>query len=168
MKVKPGVEPDAEFSVDGRCRWSLKRTWDKTLGRVLFTGLNPSKAGKDVDDMTVVKGQGFARLWGLGGTMHGNAFPFIATRPADLAKCTDDEIKRNDFELLTMAQQADLVVVAWGSFPKFESRFRDVLRLLAPFNPICLGRTKDGFPKHISRIGYDTPREPWITVAGRT
>jgi hypothetical protein len=161
MPMKPGVTGTADFSPDKRCRWWLKRSWAPARGLVLYAGLNPSRAGADIDDMTVTKGMGFARLWGFGGTMHGNAYPYIATNPADLAHCTEEEIERNDAELLAMAEQAALVVLAWGSFPKFKQRFWKVARLLAPFNPMCVGRTKDGFPQHISRIAYKTPLERW-------
>lgn len=161
MPLKPGVTGTAEFSVDGRCRWNLKRAWRPSLGLVLYAGLNPSRAGADIDDMTVTKGMGFARVWGFGGTMHGNAYPFITPYPKDLAQCTAEEIEKSDHELLEMAKVANLVVLAWGAFPKCKQRLWAVSRLLAPFNPVCVGRTKDGFPQHISRIGYDTPRELW-------
>lgn len=160
--MKPGVEGSAEFSDDGRCRFSLKRLWDKKRGLVLYTGLNPSKAGADNDDMTVTKGMGFANLkFKMGGTLHGNAFPFISTNPKDLAKCTEAEIRKNDRRLLEMAGEASVVVLAWGSYPKFKARFDEVAKLLMPFRPICLGRTKDGYPHHISRIAYTTPIEAW-------
>jgi len=159
--MKPGVTGTADFSKDDRCRWWLKRVWAPELGSVLYTGLNPSRAGADIDDMTVTKGMGFARTWGFGGTMHGNAYPFITPYPKNLAQCTAEEIERNDRELLEMAKAAKLVVLAWGAFPKFKERLRAVARLLAPFNPVCVGRTKDGFPQHISRIAYKTPRESW-------
>lgn len=165
MTMKPGVVGDAFFPPGDRCRMWLSRTWDKPKGYVLFTGLNPSKAGADVDDMTVTKGMGFARLWGFGGTVHVNAYPYIATNPADLKHCTEDEIEKNDATVLEMAAGASLVVLAWGSFPKFKQRFWKVSRMLADFNPVCVGRTKDGFPQHISRIGYETPRELWRAAA---
>ena len=159
--MKPGVVGSAFFSSNGRCRWWLKRIWNKPKGLVLYVGLNPSKAGKDNDDMTVTKGMGFAREWGLGGTMHGNAYPYISTDPKLLVTCSSEEKETNDDWLVEMAKEATLVVLAWGAYPKYAPRFNFVARLLAPFNPICLGRTKDGYPKHISRIGYDTKREPW-------
>lgn len=159
--MKPGITGTANFSKDDRCRWDLKRLWEPSRGLVLYTGLNPSRAGADTDDMTVTKGIGFSKLWGFGGTMHGNAYPFITPYPKDLAHCTEAEIEENDEKLLAMAKEAALVVLAWGSFPKFKQRFWKVARMLRPFNPVCVGRTKDGFPQHISRIGYDTPREPW-------
>lgn len=156
---------DAAFSPDGRCRWSLSRIWEREKGLVLYTGLNPSRADKKVDDMTVKKGMGFADKWNFGGTMHGNAYPFITPYPRELAQCTDAEIEKNDAKLIEMARLASVVVLAWGSFPNFRERFDQVAKLLAPWNPICLGRTKDGFPKHISRIAYASPREPWLRTA---
>lgn len=164
MTLKPGVTGWAKFSEDERCRFALGRDFDGQAhkGLVLYVGLNPSKAGADVDDMTVVKGQGFARRrFDAGGTMHGNAYPFITTKPDDLVVGTETELKENDQWLLTMARKARVVVFAWGAFRGHEDRFRTVVRLLEPFSPISFGTTKDGFPKHISRIGYDTPHQVW-------
>lgn len=161
MAMKPGVTGKAHFSADRRCRFWLSRTWEMEKGIALFVGLNPSKAGEDIDDMTVTKGMGFATRWGLGGTRHVNAYPFIATNPADLAQCTPEEIELNDLWVAEMVKKATVVVVAWGAFQKHMLRFRAVSKLLAPFNPVCLGMTGDGFPRHISRIAYATPREPW-------
>lgn len=158
---KSGVFPDSDPWPRPRCRFALGRDWDKSKGVALFTGLNPSRAGADIDDMTVTKGIGFARAWGLGGTIHVNAFPFITPYPDLLKQCTVDEMARNDRRLVELARTAKVVVLAWGSFPAFKERFWKVARLLAPFHPICLGRTSDGYPKHISRIAYATPREPW-------
>lgn len=159
--MKEGITGSAEFTLDGRCRLSLKRLWNETTGLVFYIGLNPSKADAYVDDMTVVKGMGFAKRWGFGGTMHGNAFPYISTNPGDLVRCTREEIELNDKRLLEMANDASLVVLAWGAYPKRKNRFDQVAVLMRPFRPVCVGRTKDGFPKHISRIGYDSEREPW-------
>lgn len=167
MPMKPGVKGWAEFSEEKppRCRFALGRTWDPSKGIAFYSGLNPSRAGADNDDMTVTKGMGFARVWGLGGTIHVNAFPFITPYPSMLRHCTEVEIARNDRRMLELAAMAKVVVLAWGAFSQFKERFRMVARMLAPYNPICLGRTADGFPKHISRIGYDSPREPWQSAA---
>lgn len=159
----------AEFSEEkpeARCRFALGRDFigQEEKGKVLFAGLNPSRAGAEVDDMTVTKGMGFARHWELGGTIHVNAYPFITPYPDELRQCSVDEMERNDRRLVELAATAQIVVVAWGSFPRFKERFWKVARLLAPFNPVCLGRTGDGYPKHISRIGYNSPREPWRKI----
>lgn len=163
--MKPGIRGWAEFSEEKpfpRCRFALGRTWDDSKGLVLYSGLNPSRAGADHDDMTVTKGMGFARAWGLGGTIHVNAFPFITPYPELLRACTTQELERNDQRLVELAATAKVVVLAWGAFPQFQARFRAVARLLQPFHPICLGRTQDGYPKHISRIGYATVTETWF------
>lgn len=162
MTLKLGVRGDAKFSVDGRLRWWLERSWEPAKGFVFYIGLNPSKAGADVDDMTVVKGMGFARqVFDAGGTLHGNAFPYISTKPNDLIMVTKEELVENDRHLVEMARRARVVVFAWGSFPANHWRFVEVAKLLRDFKPICFGRTKDGYPKHISRIGYKTPYEAW-------
>lgn len=166
MPMKPGVTGDAFFPPGGRCRMWLTRAWAPERGFALFAGLNPSKAGRDVDDMTVTKGMGFANRWELGGTLHVNAYPFIATNPADLAQCTPDEIKENDHWVLEMAKKAKVVVAAWGAFPKHTRRFKALAKLLSRFKPVCLGMTEDGFPNHISRIGYDRPRAPFKVELG--
>lgn len=162
MKMKPGVKGDATFSEDKRCRFHLERSWEPEKGFVLYVGFNPSKAGADLDDMTVVKGMGFARKhFRAGGTLHGNVFPFIATKPDDLLMSTEAELKTNDQWLLVMARRARIVAFAWGAFRGHEDRFRKVVALLEPFSPICFGTTKEGFPRHISRLGYDTPHQVW-------
>jgi len=166
MPMKQGVTGWAEFSKEkpkARCRFALGRDFigKESLGKALFVGLNPSRAGADVDDMTVVKGMGFARAWGLGGTIHANAYPYITPYPRKLKDCTEDEIALNDKWIVELAEKAKVVVLAFGSFPKFKDRFLKVAHLLSPFNPVCVGFTRDGFPHHISRISYSTPRESW-------
>lgn len=164
-KVNAEILRTAEFSDDGRCRWNLKRIWEPKKGLALYVGLNPSRADAKVDDMTVKKGIGFAESWGYGGTMHGNAYPFITPYPQDLAQCTYEEMEKNDAKLVEMARLASVVVLAWGSFPKFKARFDCLAELLKRWRPICLGLTKDGFPHHISRIAYSTRREAYFIDA---
>ena len=156
----------SEEKPDPRCRFALGRDFvgQEHKAKALFAGLNPSRAGADVNDMTVSKGMGFARLWDLGGTIHVNAYPFITPYPDELRQCTVEEMERNDRRLVVLAATAKVVVLAWGSFPRFKERFWKVARLLAPFNPVCLGRTGDGYPKHISRIAYAAARVPWRTA----
>lgn len=158
-----GIERWAEFSEEGppRCRFALGRDWIKSKGAVLFVGLNPSRADAETDDMTVTKGIGFAARWGFGRTIHVNAYPFITPYPASLGDCTEAELRRNDSRMLELAATAKLVVLAWGFFPKFAGRFKEVSGLLNRFQPVCLGRTKEGFPRHISRIGYASEREAY-------
>lgn len=154
---------DATFTQGGKHRIHLSRIWDEPKGLAFYCGLNPSKAGKRHDDMTVKKGVGFAARWGLGGTLHGNAYSLVSTDPRELRAGELALDPENDATLLSMARRAKLVVLCWGSFKGFEKRFSEVARLLAPFSPKCVGRTKNGYPQHISRIAYATPLEAWST-----
>ena len=155
------IIPDARFSDDRLHRFELSRIWDETRGLAFFCGLNPSTAGKEEDDMTVAKGIGFAAIWGLGGTLHGNVHSLISTDPKRLRGSLDAVRPENDAALLAMAARARVVVLMWGAFKGFEESFARVAGLLAPFSPKCCGRTVGGFPRHISRIAYATPLEDW-------
>jgi hypothetical protein len=155
------IERDAEFSPDDRHRRTLTRIWDRSKGFIFYCGLNPSKAGKKTDDMTVKKGIGFAVKLGFGGTLHGNAYSLVSTDPDQLFGGTDVLDPLNDDRLVEMASRAGLVVVCWGEFPDFDERFAEVTDLLSRFSPKCFGRTREGYPKHISRIAYSTKLEDW-------
>ena len=156
------IRRDAVFSGDLRHRFELSRIWDESKGLVLFVGLNPSKAGRDFDDMTVAKGIGFARRWGFGGTLHGNAFSRVTTYPWELAELVEKvDAYANESALLRMAARARLVVFAWGAFPAYRKAFARVGTVLLRSAPECLGLTTGGFPRHISRLAYATPRIPF-------
>lgn len=152
---------DARFSQDGRHRLSLERVWDKTKGFIFYCGLNPSKAGAVTDDMTVRKGVGFGTRLGCGGSLYGNAYSLISKDPEVLFGGTDVLHPEIDEVLVEMASRAKIVVVCWGYYPDFDERFDEVSELLAKFSPKCFGRTKEGYPRHISRIAYSTPLEDW-------
>ena len=100
-------------------RYKLTRTWDEDKGRVLFIMLNPSTANHIENDLTTIRCINFAKKWGYGGIMIGNVYPFRAKRPRDLKKWFNkhsygDSIITNVNHVENMAQQADLIVCAWG------------------------------------------------------
>ena len=103
-------------------RYELHREWDKKKGKVLFIMLNPSTACGVTDDLTTIRCMNFAKKWGYGGIMIGNIYPFRAKRPKHLRKWLNEgsdyafwksgDDNRN--HVGDMAQQADLIVCAWG------------------------------------------------------
>ena len=109
-------------AVISRCekyRYELTRTWDEDKKKVLFIMLNPSTADANEDDLTTIRCMNFAKKWGYGGLMIGNIYPFRAKRPKDLKKWFNkhsygDSIVTNVSHVEEMAQQADLIVCAWG------------------------------------------------------
>ena len=103
-------------------RYELHRQWDRSKGKVLFIMLNPSTADGLNNDLTTIRCINFAKKWGYGGIMIGNIYPFRAKRPKDLRKWLNDFIysdghgatKTNEVHVKEMAEQADMIVCAWG------------------------------------------------------
>lgn len=152
---------NAFFSPDRAHRLWLYRGWDERKPYVFYVGLNPSKADHKVDDMTVKKGIGFAEILGCGSAYFANAHSLISTDPKRLYGAPDAIHPDTDRYLLSLAVGAYRLIVCWGAFPKFDQRFNAVSDLLARYSPKCFGRTRNGYPHHISRIAYSTPLEDW-------
>jgi hypothetical protein len=140
------VESSAELSRCGRYRYALRRTWDATLPKVLFIGLNPSTADATSDDNTSRVCIGYARRWGFGGLLLGNLFAWRSTDPAALRAVPDPVGPRNDLHLRALQEEAALVVCAWSDAGALLDRDRAVLAWLRA--PHCLTRLKSGRPGH--------------------
>ena len=102
-------------------RYKLTRTWDEDKGKVLFIMLNPSTANHIENDLTTIRCINFAEKWGYGGIMIGNIYPFRAKKPKDLRKWLNTsnnglwEHREGNIDAVhQMAEQADIVVCAWG------------------------------------------------------
>ena len=101
-------------------RYKLTRTWDEDKKKVLFIMLNPSTANHIENDLTTIRCINFAKKWGYGGIMIGNIYPFRAKRPKDLRKWLKDGGPKAISEFFNrdavwrMADQADIIVCAWG------------------------------------------------------
>lgn len=153
----------AVFSPDGKRRFELTREWDRSrepLVTVNFVSLNPSIAGVDVDDMTVRKDCGFARRWGFERVVLTNLIAHVATDPWDLPMWSGfdpENIKHLDYWI----ENADMIVLAWGSVPKHIRRNTALAEHIARFMDrakdrvlYCIGRTTGGDPLHPSRAAY--------------
>lgn len=150
----------ALFSQDGRYRYRLERRWDD--GRALLAiGLNGSKADAERSDNTITRLVRLAQGWGYGTLHMGNLFGLMSTDPKALYAATDPVGPETDAWLRWMAERADDVLVCWGSFPRFQWRAAQVLRLLGNRPLWCLGRTLSGAPRHPARLGGDIQRELW-------
>lgn len=159
----------ADFSSDSTYRYALWRVWeqDSAGGNLALFGVNPSVANEWENDMTITKGCGFAKLWGHGGMYMFNMYGFVATNPLDMFQTTDPIGPRNDESIADYLANCNItrVVLACGSVPvryrpriAWQSRIATILRIIN--RPVyCLGRTKDGSPRHPSRIAYATPLE---------
>lgn len=149
-------------------------------GRLLFVGINPSTAGAQINDPTVLRWIHFTRSWGFAEMAVVNIYPFQASKPAECAawvkQCDDAHYDHimflNDEQIAKQAALADLIVPCWGNADWVEpSRLRTVIHILecsrrnkTPLH--CFGFTGNGGPKHPlargkSRISNDQKPIIW-------
>jgi hypothetical protein len=132
--------------------------------RVLFVMLNPSTADAAIDDPTIRKCKGFAKLWGFAYVAVANLYAFRATDPRDLWKARAPIVgAENDSYIMSSALDALLVVCAWGAHAKDSSRVAAVRKILRDSGAptVALGFSKSGHPRHPLMLSYDTERSPW-------
>lgn len=155
LKLPDGVIGGASYSDCGRYRQALTRDWTpqgQVPRAVLFIGMNPSVASAEVSDPTCHRELVFARDWGFTRYLKGNMLDWRATSPKDIPQdpgmaCSPDNLTA----LLHMAQEAELVVMAYG---KLHKRYQPIVRqitgrIAALGKPLkCFGLNKDGSAKH--------------------
>lgn len=147
------------LSPDGRYRYRLDRVWDEQGRRVLFVMLNPSTADATQEDPTLRRCLGFARGWGYGSLTVANLYAYRATLPADLGRVADPVGPECDHYLRQCADDASLIVAAWGTHAGHE-RIEQVRDLLGP-GLTALAWTKAGQPRHPLYIRAGTVPQPW-------
>lgn len=144
----------AIFSEDRVFRYNWARLLSDKPGRALLIGVNPSKADEYRSDNTVTRWCNFVQRFGYGIAEVGNLHGFRATDPANMKAAYDSVGPYNDWYLIEAIRRCDLVVVGWGIHGAFMERDEEVLNLIILENksPYCLGKTKEGFPRHLSRL----------------
>jgi hypothetical protein len=155
----------AIISECGAYRYLLKRAADSMCpmkSTALFVMLNPSTANAELDDPTIRRCRGFARLWDCNGLAVANLYALRSTDPAGLWSHTDPVGPDNDAYLSTFARECGDVVCAWGANAKPE-RAAHVANILTHSGARlwCLGTTKDGSPRHPLYVRGDQPLVEW-------
>lgn len=160
----------AEFSTDRSYRFRLDRWWGNGP-RVGWLMCNPSRADEKRDDPTVRKCITFSARWGYEGLTIVNRWDLVATSPDTLARSPLPISGRNRIFLSAVARDVEEVIVAWGcsaTLREMRLRGHDVFNateLMYLENPAlkfsCLGLSKDGTPRHPSRLAYSTERVPF-------
>lgn len=150
---------NAIFSECRTYRYALWRWWDKTKSSALFIGLNPSTADETKDDPTIRRCIRFARDWGYGGLCMANLFAFRATDPKVMKKCRFPVGSENTNWLMRLSEQSAVVVFAWGTHGGHEERDMVISDLIP--GGMCLGKTKNGHPRHPLYIKADTKLEAY-------
>jgi hypothetical protein len=154
---RDAVTGTAAISDCGRYRYVLGRRWGDGP-HVAFIMLNPSRADATADDPTIRRCLGFARAWGFEALEVRNLFAWRSANPRALLAVPDPTGGRRGDRELRAAAAADLVVVAWGAWVPF-TRDRAALALLGGCRLMCLGRTRNGQPRHPLYVRGDTRLE---------
>jgi hypothetical protein len=152
------MKQDATFSEDRIYRYNLGRIWNSRLPKVVFIGLNPSRADETHDDHTVKKCIGFAGRWSCGSIVIVNLFALVETYPAQMKLHPSPVGPANDACIRAAAHEAAFIVAAWGHDGGHLNRAAEVCRMLNG-KIKCLGRTKDGFPRHPVMRAYSAALE---------
>lgn len=159
-----GIRGDAYFPTPDHRLW-LKRWWNEAPDFALHIGMNPSMAGADTDDLTVRKDQEFTRRMGLSRLVKCNIGTFISTDPNGLTSAPSVCHSDNVGLILTFAEKATRIVIATGRPPDpLLGHARALFRALKTngMTMECFGLTKDHWPKHSSRLAYETPLREFV------
>jgi hypothetical protein len=149
-------------------RYTLSRTWDDSLPSVLFLLMNPSTASIKTNDPTVAKCCRYAMAWGYGSLWIGNSCAYRATDQKRLITAPDPIGPENDKYLVEMADQAALIVMAYGK-PHESLRYRglEVAMLISHGGTRALHTLKlckDGTPSHPLYLKGDLRPTVWRTA----
>lgn len=151
----------AQFSECGQYRYSLWRRWDPEKPVATFVMLNPSTADAIDNDPTVERCQRRAEKMGYGGLRVANIFAYRSTDPQALYDHTEPIGEENDAAILEAAQDAGIVICAWGSHGNHLGRGAAVIKMLqeAGIELHYLQLNKDGTPKHPLYVAYEKTPE---------
>ncbi|WP_263378450.1 DUF1643 domain-containing protein [Granulicella paludicola] len=153
----------ATISKCGKYRYRLERTIGPTTKTCLFIMLNPSTADATLDDLTIKRCMRFAKDCGYGRMIVGNLFAFRTTYPTELKVAAKPEGLHNLRHLKAMCDEADMVIAAWGEDGKHFGQDKKILAQLKEWGVElhALKLTKDGHPRHPSRLSAALRPQPW-------
>lgn len=158
----------AEISPCGAYRYWLSRTWSRLLLRTTtFVMLNPSTADADVDDPTIRKCIGFAKIWGYGGIVVVNLFALRSTSPKQLWNVSRPIGEDNNYYLFEACKRANKdnqsITCAWGHHGSFQARDLAFIKLAhrCGVRLEALHINKTGAPRHPLYVPYTTKSVPY-------
>jgi hypothetical protein len=149
-------------------------------GHILpWISLNPSGKKSDGGGPTGKRMFEFAWRWGFDGVAVYNLFPIDTPNPKLLAGLLGDEVRlRENCEFIANELGGiNEVIVAWGNPPRnLREKIRSLIQSLVDaanafdqsrsgnLSMWCLGRTKNGHPRHpspLGRVSMSTLPQPW-------
>ncbi len=156
----------ATFDETRTYRYTLHRRWAPGGRRACFCLLNPSTADEYKLDPTLTRCLGYAQRWGFCAMEVVNIFSLRSTDPKGLREHQEPIGPGNDRAIRAAARRADLLVVGWGTHGALLGRGNQVAEMLAPIcQPVCLGLTNAGAPKHPLYLRKDLVPAPFSPAA---
>ena len=153
---------DTKLSDDRRYRFTLVRRVSMFGdGVAAWLMLNPSTADEEHDDQTIRRVMSFSAAWGYHDCLVVNLSPLRSPHPSELVPVEAGIHGRNLHEVLQAARWARTMIVAYGAHVGKVDRAAETLEALrATGVPLyCLGRTKEGHPRHPLMVRGDTKLE---------
>lgn len=159
-------------SVPGNAhRFRLTRSLSGGSGHLAFLMLNPSTADDLIDDPTIRRCIAFTKREGASELRVANLFPQRATNPKELLGWYVDGLSTTPQEVDAWewaVSRASSVIVAWGVQPgrlgKIVEQRAAMLRkvlIRLEVQPLSLGVTSNGSPRHPSRLPTDALLSPY-------
>ena len=160
-----GLSKWATLSPDGRYRYLLGRQvllglHNKTM---LFIMLNPSVADAETDDPTIRRCIYFARREACARLEVVNCYALRSTDPKALRSADDPVGPENAKHVRSAVARADVIVYAWGNLGPAHvlDSIHEGIVVPSGKTPMCLGRNKNGQPRHPLYLSRSTYLEPF-------
>jgi hypothetical protein len=158
---------EARLSEDRRYRYTLTRRWGTVEGGVTWIMCNPSTADAEVDDPTIRRCMTFTQRFGFEAMVVVNCFAYRATDPAELVEVGADIAQGpyNGGWVREACEQGKLIVAAWGALKHpLGGAAKEIAKVItgAGHRLKCLGKTKDGSPRHPLYVRADAPLIDWM------
>jgi hypothetical protein len=141
----------AKFSECEKHRLYLWRIWDESKTKIMFIGLNPSKANKSFDDNTMKRVKQISLNLGYGGCYMTNLFTFISKDPSGLDMALGNH-ESSDEILKYVASKCSKIVFAWGNF-KVMGRDNEIKKMFP--DAYALKINQNGSPRHPLYVNAD-------------
>jgi len=155
----------ASFSANRKHRYSLFRIWNNEgPSRIIpWVGLNPSTADENEDDPIIRRCIMFSKKSGYDGLVMLNLFSLVSTDPKKAIADPISNRYENRLHLKAYLSLNSRAALCWGaSYPDLKAMNSWVLGQIG--QPLCLGRTRDGFPRHPSRVSGESTLEPYVSL----
>lgn len=125
------------FSNDSQQRYQMSKVWDKNLPQANIITIAPSECHGVESDLTTNIITNNLHSLGFGGYTLTNLISKIGVDVKKIKSTKDLWDNDTDKHILSCAETADKIIVAWGSFAhtrkQFADREKEVLALLKPY-----------------------------------